>query len=95
VTLASFEACIVYAFMSRSSANGHEVLPEVLMGLLRDLPDCDREVLEASVLRGYEGDADTTRNAIRCNARQGTERKPAQEWGIATSGHPLQRMNSH
>jgi hypothetical protein len=60
VTLASFEACIVYAFMSRSSANGHEVLPEVLMGLLRDLPDCDREVLEASVLRGYEGDAAST-----------------------------------
>jgi hypothetical protein len=48
VTLASFEACIVYAYMSRSSANGREVLPEALMGLLRDLPDFDREVIEAN-----------------------------------------------
>jgi hypothetical protein len=41
----------VSASMSRWSANGHEVLPEVreaVMGLLRDLPDWDREVLEAN-----------------------------------------------
>jgi hypothetical protein len=38
----------VSASMSRLCANGNKILLEAVMGMPRDLPDWDREVLQAN-----------------------------------------------
>ena len=67
------------------------------MGLLRDLPDWDREALEANddVTR-MRGDmlhhSDTTGNAIRCNTQQ--PRRKSLDMRICNPT-PLQRLSDH